>query len=93
MLEQHPTVQAKTLLEVLQERYPGHYPAGHYPDRVVRTLQRRVKQWRALYGPDKEVMFRQHHPPGRLCLSDFTQLKGVLSISARGQPTPKRNGK
>lgn len=84
VLEQHPTVQAKTLLEVLQERYPGHYP-----DRVLRTLQRRVKRWRALYGPAKEVMFRQHHPPGRLGLSDFTQLKGVV-ITVGGQPLVHR---
>lgn len=84
LLEQHATLQAKTLLEVLQERYPGRYP-----DPLLRTLQRRVKQWRALNGPDKEVMFRQQHPPGRLGLSDFTQLKGVV-ITIGGQPLVHR---
>lgn len=84
LLEQHATLQAKTLLEVLQERYPAHYP-----DSALRTLQRRVKQWRALHGPDKEVMFRQHHPPGRLGLSDFTQFKGVV-ITVGGQPLVHR---
>lgn len=84
LLDQHATLQAKTLLEVLQERYPARYP-----DPLLRTLQRRVKQWRALNGPDKEVMFRQQHPPGRLGLSDFTQLKGII-ITVGGQPLVHR---
>lgn len=68
-----PGLQALTLLESLQERYPGAYP-----DHLLRTLQRRVKDWRARYGPDKEVMFLQHHGPGVRGLSDFTVLKKVL---------------
>lgn len=72
MLEQHPGLSATTLLEYLQEHYPGQYP-----DSLKRTLQRRVKQWRALHGPSKTVMFRQHHAPGALAISDFTRLKRV----------------
>lgn len=68
-----PSLQALTLLEWLQERYPRAYP-----DHLLRTLQRRVKAWRARYGPDKEVMFLQAHPPGQLALSDFTQLKDTV---------------
>lgn len=71
LLEAHPSVQGITLLEALQERYPGGYP-----DKLLRTLQRRVKHWRALYGQDKE-----RHLPGRLGLSDFTELKGMRSRS------------
>jgi hypothetical protein len=37
-----PDLQALTLLEWLQEHYPGQYS-----DSVLRTLQRRVKGWRA----------------------------------------------
>ena len=72
-LAQQPSLQALTLLEWLQERYPEAYP-----DHLLRTLQRRVKTWRALYGPDKEVMFLQAHPPGQFALSDFTQLKDTV---------------
>jgi hypothetical protein len=72
MLEQSPKLAAITLLEYLQSKYPGDYP-----DKVLRTLQRRVKQWQALYGPEREVMFRQTHEIGRLGLSDFTKLKKV----------------
>src|SRR5690606_29145945 len=68
-----PELQALTLLEWLQERYPGQYP-----DKLLRTLQRRVKDWRARFGPEHEVMFPQVHGPGLRGLSDFTMLKGVV---------------
>ncbi|SDF03947.1 hypothetical protein [Rhodospira trueperi] len=41
-------------------------------DRVRRTLERRVRDWRALHGPDRDVIFRQTPEPGRMALSDFT---------------------
>jgi hypothetical protein len=44
-----------------------------------------VKAWRALHGPDREVMFRQRHEPGQRGLSDFTQLTGV-TITVGGKP-------
>ena len=70
MLLLSPELQAITFLEYLQAKYPGSYE-----DKVLRTLQRRIKQWRILKGPVKEVMFRQSHEPGHLGLSDFTTLK------------------
>ena len=60
-------LQATTILEVLEERYPGRFRPSQ-----VRTLQRRIRDWRALYGPDKEVYFEQVHPPGREAAVDFT---------------------
>jgi len=39
---------------------------------LLRTLQRRVRQWRAEHGGEREIFFAQEHPPGRLGLSDFT---------------------
>lgn len=83
-LEVAPQLQAITLLEWLQEQHPGEYP-----DKLLRTMQRRVKDWRARFGPDKEVMFPQTHGPGLRGLSDFTVLKGV-SISVSGQPLEHR---
>ncbi len=79
MLKVTPELQAITLLEYLQSTYPGKYD-----DNVLRTLQRRVHQWRLLHGPAQEVMFRQQHEPGRLGLSDFTQLKQTtITIAGR----------
>ncbi len=76
----NPGLQANTLLAALQRKYPGRFQDGQ-----VRTLQRRIKTWRALEGPAKEVFFSQVHEPGRLCQSDFTHLSD-LGITIAGQP-------
>lgn len=68
-LEVSPNLQAKTLFEWLSEQYPGAFMSGQR-----RTLERRVRQWRALEGPAKEVFFPQVHYPGRLGQSDFTHM-------------------
>ena len=67
LLRADVTLNAVTLLEELQRRHPGQYDTA-----VLRTLQRRVRQWRAVHGAEREVYFAQEHPPGRLGLSDFT---------------------
>jgi hypothetical protein len=69
VLEREPGLEAKTLFEELQRRYPGRFSQGQ-----LRTLQRRVRVWRALLGPPEEVFFPQVHRPGVLCASDFTDL-------------------
>ncbi|MCP4319859.1 MAG: IS21 family transposase [Hyphomicrobiales bacterium] len=84
LLEEQPRLNATTLFEDLQDRYPGRYPNGR-----KRTFQRRVKRWKALHGPDKEVMFRQRQEAGRLGLSDFTQLKAVV-VTIGGEPLAHR---
>ena len=78
-LEAEPLLTPMTLLEILQKEHPEGYP-----DSVLRTLQRRVKEWKALYGPEKELVFLQDHPVGVQGLSDFTKLKGV-EITIRGE--------
>lgn len=72
-------LEAKTIFDYLQRKYPGKYQDGQ-----LRTLQRRVKQWRALEGPGKEVFFDQRHHPGKLCQSDFTRMSD-LGITIKGE--------
>jgi hypothetical protein len=60
-------LEAKTLFEMLQEQRSEPYAEGQ-----LRTLQRRVKQWRAIKGPDKAVFFSQEHRPGEAAQTDFT---------------------
>jgi hypothetical protein len=60
-------LQAKTVLEVLEREQPGEFGEQH-----LRTLQRRIRDWRALHGPPKEVYFEQRHVPGREGQLDFT---------------------
>jgi transposase InsO family protein len=78
LLQTDAQLNAVTLLEELQRRHPGQYGAG-----VLRTLQRRMRQWRAVHGEEREVFFAQEHPPGRLGLSDFT-VAGDLGVEIEG---------
>jgi len=56
---------------------------------VRRTMERRIRSWRAVHGPDQEVIFRQVHEPGRMGLSDFTDM-GDLDICVVGVPLDHR---
>src|ERR1700722_13976007 len=56
---------------------------------VRRTLERRIRAWRALNGAEQDVIFRQEHPPGRLGLSDFTEM-GDHGVSIAGVPLDHR---
>lgn len=75
-----PSLEAKALFEDLQRRYPGRYEPGQ-----LRTFQRRVKQWRATQGPEREVFFAQAHRPGEALQTDFTRAK-ELGITIGGEP-------
>ena len=79
MLRREPRLKPTTLFEYLEEQYPGKYP------RVLRTLQRRVREWKALHGPEPDVMFMLGHEAGVMGLSDFTTLKRV-SVTINGKP-------
>ena len=73
-------LETKTLFEDLQRRYPGRFSDGQ-----LRTLQRRVKVWRATEGSPQEVFFDQVYEPGVLCQSDFTSMN-KLDITIAGHP-------
>lgn len=81
-LTNEPGLEAKTIFDALQRESPGKYQDGQ-----LRTLQRRVKIWRALSGPGKEVFFPQQYQPGRLSESDFTHMSS-LGVTIGGQPFP-----
>ncbi len=77
-LRSAPELEAKTLFEVLLERHPDRYQEGQ-----LRTLQRRVKQWRVTDGPEQEVFFSQQHRAGEAFQTDFTEAVS-LSITIAG---------
>jgi len=78
-IEESPGLEAKTLFEWLQREHPGRFSDGQ-----LRTLQRRIKLWRATEGPAQEVYFGQKHEPGKLSASDFTHMT-ELGITIQGQ--------
>lgn len=77
-----PGLEAKILFQDLLRRKPGSYQEGQ-----LRTFQRKVKQWRAAEGPQKEVFFAQAHRPGEAMQTDFTW-GTELSVTIGGEPFP-----
>lgn len=77
--DQEGVLEATTLLAELQRRHGDAYGAG-----LLRTLQRRLHEWRAMHGPGKEVMFEQVHPAGREGAFDFTDAT-ELGVTIAGQ--------
>lgn len=78
-LVEAPGLEAKTLFELLVQGHPGRYEPGQ-----LRTLQRRIKVWRASRGPEKEVVLAQQHRPGEAAQTDFTWVT-ELAITIAGQ--------
>lgn len=74
LLEQDD-LTGQTLWEYLEDQYPGEFPHS-----VLRTLQRRVKHWKATQGPEKAIIFRQSVPAGHQGLSDFSHPNTEITI-------------
>jgi hypothetical protein len=83
MLRAAPGLRPVTILGELRRRHP------EFTDKVRRTLERRIRHWQALHGPEQEVIFRQEHPPGQQGLSDFTDAT-ELGVIIAGQAFPHR---
>ena len=71
-------LQGTTVLTWVQDQHPGEFADG-----LLRTLQRRMRDWRALHGAPKEVFFEQQHVPGREGAFDFTDC-GELDVTIGG---------
>lgn len=77
--ESEGALEGKELFEALQHLWPGKYQNGQ-----LRTLQRRIKVWKALYGPSQETFYPQNYFPGQWCCSDFTCMN-ELNITIQQQ--------
>lgn len=77
-----PELEGKALFEWLCEQRPNRYHEGQ-----LRTFQRKVRKWRALHGPEKEVFFPQVHHAGVRLTTDFTHMDS-LEITIAKQPFP-----
>ena len=78
LLKEAPGLRPIAIFEELCRRHP-ELGSG-----TRRTLERRIQAWRAVNGRDREVIFRQEHPPGRMGLSDFTEV-AALGVTIAGQ--------
>ncbi len=85
-LQRDGRLKAVTLFADLQVRHPGRFRDGQ-----VRTLERQIRQWRAIAGPTRPVMFPQDHPPGWQALLDFTDCT-ALAVAIAGEALAHRLG-
>lgn len=83
MLKAAPGVRPIAIFEEMLRRHP-ELGAG-----IRRTLERRIRAWRAIHGEEQEVIFRQTHEPGHVGLSDFTDM-GELGVTIAGVPLDHR---
>ena len=79
ILEDSPELEATAALEYLQEKYEGFYNG-----KELRSLQRRMKEWRVFNGSEKEVMFWQTYRAGEKSQSDFIKMD-YLKVTIRGK--------
>jgi hypothetical protein len=75
LLKASPGLRAVAIFEEMQRRHPDL-------SAVRRILERRIRSWRELHGTEQEVICRQVHEPGRMGLSDFTDMAELASRSA-----------
>ncbi|MGX1350581.1 hypothetical protein AB7M49_004157 [Bradyrhizobium elkanii] len=60
ILKAAPGMRVIGVLDELRRRHPDPNP------NIRRTPERRINAWRALNGPEQDVIFRQEHELGRL---------------------------
>ncbi|MGH8310022.1 MAG: IS21 family transposase, partial [Steroidobacteraceae bacterium] len=78
LLRETPALEAKTVFELLCEGHPDRHAPGE-----LRTLQRRIHAWRALSGPEKDVVLAQVHRAGEAAQTDFTNAN-ELGVTVAG---------
>jgi hypothetical protein len=81
--DQDRVLEAPTVLRALRALHPDRFPT----DEHLRTLQRRIRDWRAASGPPRVVIFPQEHPLGREASIDFT-VCNALAITIAGVVFP-----
>ena len=58
LLKAAPGLRAVAIFEEMLRRHPDISPG------IRRTMERRIRTWRARHEEDQEVIFRQTHEPG-----------------------------
>ena len=88
ILTSAPGIRAIAVLEEIRRRHP------EIASSIRRTLERRMRTWRALAGPDQDVIFRQEHEPGprQSLLQQCLLHRNLLSVdTSRPGTTPGRH--
>lgn len=83
LLQAAPGIRPVAIFDELRRRHTEFAPG------VRRTLERRIRAWRAVNGEEREVIFRQVHEAGRMGQSDFTEMS-ELGVTVAGVPLDHR---
>lgn len=78
LLKETPGLRSVAIFDEMLRRHPELSPG------IRRTLERRIRSWRALHGAEQDVIFRQVHEPGQSGQSDFTDMSS-LGVTIGGQ--------
>jgi len=85
MLSMNSGLQSQTIMQYLIDEYPeSQFRWGQ-----LRTLQRRMRDWRGLKGPEQDVKFPQNHIPGKQSQSDWTHCD-ELGVTIDGHEYPHK---
>jgi hypothetical protein len=81
LLEAAPGIRSVAIFDELKRRHEDLAPG------VRRTLERRIRAWRAPHGEEREVIFRQVREAALMGLSDFTEMGdlGLFTLSEAHQ--------
>ena len=85
MLQANPDLQPTTLFIHLGRTYIDSNNRPIYDPSCLRTLQRKVANWRATHGNGQDIIIPQTHIPGKQGLSDFTDMS-ALNILINNKP-------
>ena len=66
-----PDIRLIDVPEEPRRRYPGLKP------NIRRTLERRINACRTFNGPQRDMIFRREHEPGRIGFSNFTDASAL----------------
>jgi len=77
LLQAAPGIRPVAIFDEIRRRHAEFAPG------VRRTLERRIRAWRAVNGEEREVIFRQVHEAGRMGQSDFTEMS-ELGVTVAG---------
>ena len=81
-LELNPAQTAKDLLQDLQKRRPGQFKDGH-----LRTLQRRVREWRLQQLYWEDILHRESLQPA----SDSEAARTLIKVDVAAENRDPRN--
>ncbi len=82
-LEQEPDITGKALFDRLRKKHPGEFAAGQ-----LRTLQRRVRDWRQAMARQLILISSPEQEPGTRAMPEDSEARATRQSPGRFAPSP-----